>query len=938
MAVTTVSQFAAQLNRPPAALLEQLQSAGVSKQSPDDSLTDSDKERLLDFLRTQHGTTGSAERKKITLTKKSTTEIKQADASGKARTIQVEVRKKRTFVKRDDVPAGADHQEGPSAEELDLQRREEEARLEAERLRVQEAELAQARRLREEQERQVREAAEAAARAAAQAAAEAAAAKAAVDAAATVAGASAAEAPVEPAKPAEPPKPVLRVVKAADRAAEDNARQAELERRRKAAEAEASAIRAMMSAPRKVLVAKKAEEAKPAEAAKEAIKGTIHKPTARPGAAPAVAKPGDKKQVKSEKLSSSWADDAAKKRAALKGRSDSSGRAGWRAPRGGRRGDRGDESSSYNPPAETPVQEVHVPETISVADLAHKMSVKASEVIKQLMKLGQMVTINQQLDQETAMIVVEEMGHKALAAKLDDPEAFTEEEQAAADAEALPRAPVVTVMGHVDHGKTSLLDYIRRARVAAGEAGGITQHIGAYHVETPRGMITFLDTPGHAAFTAMRARGAKATDLVILVVAADDGVMPQTKEAIAHAKAAGVPIVVAMNKIDKPDANIERVKSELVAEGVIPEDFGGESPFVGVSAKMGTGIDTLLEQVLLQAEVLELTAPTAAMAKGLVIEAKLDKGRGPVATVLVQSGTLKKGDVVLAGSSYGRVRAMLDEDGKPTDEAGPSIPVEIQGLTEVPQAGDEFMVLSDERRAREIATFRQGKYREVTLNKRQAAKLEGMFENMGEGAAQTLSLIVKADVQGSQEALAQSLLKLSTPEVKVQIVHAAVGGITESDVNLAIASKAVIIGFNTRADAGARKLAENNGVDIRYYNIIYDAVDEVKAAMGGMLAPEQKEEVIGTAEIRTVFVASKIGTVAGCMVTAGQVTRNARFRLLRENVVVYTGEVESVKRLKDDVREVKEGFECGIKLKNYNDIKEGDQLEFFEVKEVARTL
>ncbi|MDQ2780606.1 MAG: translation initiation factor IF-2, partial [Pseudomonadota bacterium] len=605
-----------------------------------------------------------------------------------------------------------------------------------------------------------------------------------------------------------------------------------------------------------------------------------------------------------------------------------------------RGGDRGDSGGSYAAPAEVLVQEVHVPETISVADLAHKMSVKASEVIKQLMKLGQMVTINQQLDQETAMIVVEEMGHTALAAKLDDPEAFTEEETALHDAaEQLPRAPVVTVMGHVDHGKTSLLDYIRTARVAAGEAGGITQHIGAYHVETSKGMITFLDTPGHAAFTAMRARGAQATDLVILVVAADDGVMPQTKEAIAHAKASGVPIVVAMNKIDKPDANIERVKNELVAEGVIPEDFGGDSPFVPVSAKTGEGIDNLLDQVLLQAEVLELRAPTDASAKGIVIEARLDKGRGPVASVLVQSGTLRKGDVVLAGSSFGRVRAMTDEDGKSIDEAGPSLPVEIQGLTEVPQAGDTFMVLTDERRAREIATFRQGKYREVTLNRRQAAKLEGMFENLGEGVSQqVLSLIVKADVQGSQEALAQSLVKLSTPEVKVQIVHGAVGGITESDINLAIASKAVVIGFNVRAEAGARKLAENSGVDLRYYNIIYDAVDEVKAAMGGMLPPEQREETIGTAEIRTVFVASKIGTVAGCMVTAGSVIRGSRFRLLRENVVIYTGEVDSVRRMKDDVREVKEGFECGVKLKNYNDIKEGDQLEFYEVKEIARTL
>jgi translation initiation factor IF-2 len=715
-------------------------------------------------------------------------------------------------------------------------------------------------------------------------------------------------------------------------------------RRRKAAEAEAAAIREMMNKPRGVQTAKKPEEPKPAPG-KEAISGTIHKPKAAPGAPGAAtttaAKPGDKKSVKSEKLSSSWADDAAKKRAAAgKGRSDSgaANRPGWRAPRGGRRGERDSGPSTFQAPTEMVIQEVHVPETISVADLAHKMSVKAAEVIKQLMKLGQMVTINQQLDQETAMIVVEEMGHKAFAAKLDDPDAFLEEEHNATEGEDLPRAPVVTIMGHVDHGKTSLLDYIRTTRVAAGEAGGITQHIGAYHVETPRGMITFLDTPGHAAFTAMRARGATATDLVILVVAADDGVMPQTKEAISHAKAANVPMVVAMNKIDKPGANLERLKGELVAESVVPEDFGGDTPFVPVSAKTGEGIDNLLEQVLLQAEILELKAPKEALAKGLVIEAKLDKGRGPVATVLVQSGTLKRGDVVLAGSSFGRVRAMLDEDGKACQEAGPSIPVEIQGLTEVPQAGDEFMVLTDERRAREIATFRQGKYREVTLNRRQAAKLENIFENVGEGAAQTLALIIKADVQGSQEALAQSLLKLSTPEVKVQIVHAAVGGISESDINLAIASKAVIIGFNVRADSNARKLAEGNGIDLRYYNIIYDAVDDVKAAMTGMLAPEQREEVIGSAEIRTVFVASKIGTVAGCMVTSGVVRRNAKFRLLRQNVVIYTGDLDSLKRMKDDVREVNEGFECGIKLKNYNDIAEGDQLEFFEVKEVARTL
>jgi len=1001
MAVTTVAQFAAELSKPAGTLLEQLQAAGVKKSSVDDSLSETDKERLLDHLRTAHGTAGT-ERKKITLVKKSTTEIKQADASGKARTIQVEVRKKRTFVKRDD--AAEEASAGP--DEAELLRREEEAQAQAAALRAQEEELAAKVKAREEAERAAREAA--AAKAAAEAAAAEAAAKAAAEAAAAAAAAKSAEkaddqgeararsaaaaaaeaaainkaaaakraakaapAPepdvVAPPPPAPAPdvvappppapevaaKPALRVVKAVDAAAEEKQKQDDLARRRKAAEEEAAKIRAMMNAPKKVLVAKKPEEPKPAEGA--GIKGTIHKKAGAPAPAAAApgagaGKPGDKKSVKSEKLSSSWADDAAKKRglktigAGPAGAGRPGGGGNWRAPaRGaaGRRGDRGaNGQSNFQAPVEQQAQEVHVPETISVADLAHKMSVKAAEVIKQLMKLGQMVTINQQLDQETAMIVVEEMGHKAFAAKLDDPDAFLEEEGTTAEQqhESLPRAPVVTVMGHVDHGKTSLLDYIRRSRVAAGEAGGITQHIGAYHVETPRGMITFLDTPGHAAFTAMRARGAKATDIVILVCAADDGVMPQTKEAIHHAKAAGVPIVVAMTKIDKPDANAERVKSELVAEEVVPEEFGGDSPFIGVSSKTGQGIDDLLEQVLLQAEVLELKAPVESMAKGLVIEAKLDKGRGPVATVLVQSGTLKRGDVVLAGSTYGRVRAMLDEDGKASTEAGPSIPVEIQGLTEVPQAGDEFMVLSDERRAREVATFRQGKYRDVKLDKQQAAKLENMFNEMGQGDVQTLPLIIKADVQGSQEALAASLLKLSNAEVKVQIVHAAVGGISESDINLAIASKAVIIGFNVRADAGARKLAEGNAVDLRYYSIIYDAVDDVTKAMSGMLAPEQREEALGTAEIRVVFVASKIGTVAGSMVTSGLVRRGARFRLLRDNTVVYTGEVESVRREKDDVREVKEGFECGIKLKNYSDIKEGDQLEFFEIKEVARTL
>jgi translation initiation factor IF-2 len=978
MAVTTVAQFASELNRPAATLLEQLQSAGVAKTTTDDALNDADKERLLDYLRTAHGTTGG-ERKKITLTRKSTSEIKQADASGKARTIQVEVRKKRTFVQRDDSTTEEQAQAAAAAEEAELVRREEEARAQAELMRKQEEELAEKRRAREAEEARVRAEAEAARIAAAAAAEKAAADKAAADAAraaaeaakpkvpmtksakdaaarqAAAAAAAAAAGPVTPpvvepvpepvAAPVEPVRQV-RVIKAADAEAEETKRMSDLQGRRKAAEAEAAAIRAMMSAPKKVMVAKKPEEPKPVDAA-AGIKGTIHKAKAVPGAPAAPgAKPGDKKAVKSEKLSSSWADDAAKKRGeASKGRtgpgaSAGAGRPGWRAPRGGSsRGgrDRDSGNSNFQAPTEQVIQEVHVPETISVADLAHKMSVKASEVIKQLMKLGQMVTINQQLDQETAMIVVEEMGHKAITAKLDDPEAFSEEEKAAqVVGEMLPRAPVVTVMGHVDHGKTSLLDYIRRARVASGEAGGITQHIGAYHVETPRGMITFLDTPGHAAFTAMRARGAKATDIVILVVAADDGVMPQTKEAIHHAKAAGVPIVVAINKIDKPDANLERVRSELVAEEVVPEEFGGDSPFVQVSAKTGQGVDALLEQVLLQAEVLELKAPAEAAAQGVVVEARLDKGRGPVATVLVQTGTLKRGDIVLAGSSFGRVRAMIDEDGNATNEAGPSIPVEIQGLTEVPQAGDDFMVLTDERRAREIATFRQGKYRDVKLARLQKNKMENLFDAMG-ADVQLLPIIVKADVQGSQEALGASLLKLSTDEVKVQIVHSAVGGISESDVNLAIASKAVIIGFNVRADSGARKLAENNGVDLRYYNIIYDAVDEVKAAMTGMLAPEQREEVVGSAEIRQIFTVSKTN-IAGCMVTSGVVRRGSKLRLLRENVVIHTGELDSLRRMKDDAREVVQGFECGLTIKNFNDVKEGDQLEFFEIKEVARTL
>jgi translation initiation factor IF-2 len=911
MASNNVAQFATELKMPADLLLKQLKDAGVEKSSVEDTLSKEDKDKLLGHLRKVHGAAADGEKKKITLTRKETTEIKQADSSGKSRTIQVEVRKKRTFVKRDDAPV-AQEEEAPKApiiDEAEQARRDEEARRQVELIARQEADL------REKQERLAKLEAQREAEKAADAA---------------LAKAQEQEA----------------VAKTSDadtqqKLKEASERASATEEARKAVADEVAQIKLMMATPRKVV--KAPEPVAPAAPAARA-EGTLHRPAdKKPGEKKDDKKPGEKKSIKSANVSSTWQDDAKKRSPGgglkTRGPGGGGGRDGWRAgPRGRRSSNNDDRETNFQQPTEAVVREVHVPETITVAELAHKMAVKASEVIKQLMKLGQMVTINQVLDQETAMILVEEMGHIAHAAKLDDPEALLEVGSENVDAEQLPRAPVVTVMGHVDHGKTSLLDYIRRAKVASGEAGGITQHIGAYHVETPRGMITFLDTPGHEAFTAMRARGAKATDIVILVVAADDGVMPQTKEAIAHAKAAGVPLVVAVNKIDKPGANPDRVKQELVAEQVVPEEYGGESPFISVSAKTGEGIDTLLENVLLQAEVLELKAPVDTAAKGLVIEAKLDKGRGPVATIMVQSGTLKRGDIVLAGSSYGRVRAMLDENGKSITEAGPSIPVEIQGLTEVPAAGEEVMVLTDERKAREIALFRQGKYRDVKLAKQQAAKLENMFEQMAEGEVKNLALIIKSDVQGSQEALVSSMQKLSTSEVRVQVVHAAVGGISESDVNLALASKAVIIGFNVRADASARKLAEASGIDIRYYNIIYDAIDEIKAAMSGMLSPEKRESALGLVEIRQVFMVSKVGAIAGCYVLEGMVKRGANVRLLRDNVVLWTGELDSLKRFKDDVKEVKSGFECGLSLKNFNDIKEGDQLEVFEVQEVARTL
>ena len=953
MASNNVAQFATELKMPADLLLTQLRSAGVEKSSTSDPLSKDDKDKLLNHLRRTHGAAETGEKKKITVTRKETTEIKQADSSGKSRTIQVEVRKKRTFVQRDDLVTTPKAETAPVVDAAEQARRDEEARRQAELIARQEADLREKQerlaKLEEEKAAQAKAAEEQAKREADEQAKRDAAAKAAAAAAPAPAAAAAAPAAADNAAEEKAKREAEEAKKRAEEAAKEAAeRAAATERARKAVADEVAQIKAMMSQPRRVI--KAPEPPKPAAPAAPA--GTLHKPAASADKKPADAKPGDKKpgdkkSIKSANVSSTWSDDAKKRGAPSgpKGRggpgTGGGGRDGWRA--GGRSGGRrsshnDDRESNFQAPTEAIVREVHVPETITVAELAHKMSVKASEVIKQLMKLGQMCTINQVLDQETAMIVVEEMGHKAFAAAVDDPEAILADQGEHAEFEAKPRAPVVTVMGHVDHGKTSLLDYIRRAKVAAGEAGGITQHIGAYHVDTPRGMVTFLDTPGHEAFTAMRARGAKATDIVILVVAADDGVMPQTKEAIAHAKAAGVPLVVAINKIDKPGANTDRVTQELVAEGVVPEEYGGDSPFVPVSAKVGTGIDDLLEQVLLQAEVLELTAPVEAPARGLVVEARLDKGRGPVATILVQSGTLKRGDVVLAGSSFGRVRAMLDENGKSVTEAGPSIPVEIQGLTEVPSAGEEAMVMADERKAREIALFRQGKFRDVKLAKQQAAKLENMFDQMAEGEVKNLPLIVKTDVQGSQEALVGSLQKLSTSEVRVQIVHAAVGGISESDVNLAVASKAVIIGFNARADASARKLAEANGVDIRYYSIIYDAIDEIKTALSGMLAPEKRETVTGQVEIRQVIMVSKVGAIAGCLVTDGVVKRTSSVRLLRNNIVVWTGEIDSLKRFKDDAKEVRAGLECGLSLKNYNDIQVGDTLEVFEVTEVARTL
>ncbi|WP_095191054.1 translation initiation factor IF-2 [Pseudomonas sp. Irchel 3E19] len=610
---------------------------------------------------------------------------------------------------------------------------------------------------------------------------------------------------------------------------------------------------------------------------------------------------------------------------------------------GFRRGGRGKaklkkrNAHGFQSPTGPVVRDVQIGETITVGDLANQMSVKAAEIIKFMFKLGTPATINQVLDQETAQLVAEELGHKVTLVSdtaLEDSLA----ESLKFEGESFSRAPVVTVMGHVDHGKTSLLDYIRRAKVAAGEAGGITQHIGAYHVETERGMVTFLDTPGHAAFTAMRARGAKATDIVILVVAADDGVMPQTIEAVQHAVAAGVPLVVAVNKIDKPGADLDRIRSELSVHGVTSEEWGGDTPFVPVSAKVGTGVDELLEAVLLQAEVLELKATPSAPGRGVVVESRLDKGRGPVATVLVQDGTLRQGDMVLVGSNYGRVRAMLDENGKPIKEAGPSIPVEILGLDGTPDAGDEMSVVADEKKAREVALFRQGKFREVKLARAHAGKLENIFENMGQAEKKTLNIVLKSDVRGSLEALQGALNGLGNDEVQVRVVGGGVGGITESDANLALASNAVLFGFNVRADAGARKIVEQEGLDMRYYNVIYDIIEDVKKALTGMLGSDVRENILGIAEVRDVFRSPKFGAIAGCMVIEGVVHRNRPIRVLREDIVIFEGELESLRRFKDDASEVRAGMECGIGVKSYNDVKVGDKIEVFEKVQVARSL
>ena len=883
MAQMSVAQFANELGLLPAVLLEQLQAAGVKKILVEDNLTEQDKAQLLEYLRKTHGAADN--KSKVTLTRRQTSEIRKADSSGRARTIQVEVRKKRVFTKplaNESEPDSTEQktQEMPPTpakasiiDDAQIAIRNEEARKQAELIARQTEELRQkrARKNLEQTETSKKE-------------------------------------DLDSSKTEAPEKAVSAVP----------------------VTGKAGLQPASSSSSTETVAETKTKNQ--TDASPNLGEGTLHKPAAKPE----DKSDKKKKQVKQQVI---WKDESTKKRG-VKTHGDLSNSQGWRTSRREKHNKPAHQEEQnlhgFSAPTEPVVREITIPETISVGALAQKMSVKAADAIKVLMKMGSMVTINQMLDQDTAMIVVEEMGHIAKYAEIDNPEALLADNEAAgAEAELVPRAPVVTVMGHVDHGKTSLLDYIRRTRVAGGEAGGITQHIGAYHVETDHGMITFLDTPGHEAFTAMRARGTRITDIVVLVVAADDGVMPQTIEAIHHAKAAKIPIIVAVNKIDKPEANIERIRHELIAHQVVPEDWGGDTMFVQVSAKTGQGIDSLLESILLQAEVLELTAPDHPT-KGVVIESRLDKGRGPVATILVQSGMLKRGDVLLAGAVFGKVRAMNDENGKNIKQAGTSIPVEIQGLSEVPEAGETVFVLDDERKAREIALFRQGKYRDVKLAKQQAAKLENVFDQQED--VKILSLIIKADVQGSCEALAYALQKLSTDEVKVNIIHSGVGAIIESDINLSLASKAVVLGFNVRADAGARKLIASTGVEVRYYNIIYEAVDEIKAALSGLMSPERKENITGLIDVREIYRIPKVGTVAGCYVLDGIVKRNSSIRVLRDGLVIHSCELDSLKRFKDDVKEVREGFECGLSLKNFNDVQVGDQLEVYEIVETARFL
>ena len=975
MANSTVTDFARELHIPAKVLVEQLRSAGIPVQSETSAVSDADKAKLLEKLHTER--TQNAKPRKITIMRRETTTIRQNDGQGGVHTIEVEVRRRRIFVKNTQAAQAARAElEAKAKAQVQAALDQKKAAQEKSSVKTVTPPPAPApvavkpvTPVKAPQEKPQEVKAEPKVKAAPVAPAAPEAPKTApevvkpaqsqkvepvapVKKPETAASAQApqgkvgiadkplvkeaSKAPVKPVKETKGsvPKAVKPTAPSAQKVKED----AERDAARLKAQQEAEAIRQMLARPKVVLKAKPTPVAKPV--VKEEKKPDRRKSADAPKSE-APKKGGFKNHGRSERSGeNAWGEDsrthrALKTRGAIDGGSDED--TSWRSRSKKHKRDRSNATPAGQAPAEPIVREVSVPETISVADLARKMAVKATEVIKTLMKMGQMVTINQMLDQDTAMIVVEEMGHKAVQAKADDPEALLGElSETTTTYPEKPRPPVVTIMGHVDHGKTSLLDYIRRAKVAAGEAGGITQHIGAYHVKTPRGIVTFLDTPGHEAFTAMRARGAQATDIVILVVAADDGVMPQTKEAIAHAKAAKVPLVVAINKMDKPEANPERVRNELVQNGVMPEEFGGDVPFIPVSAKTGLGVDELLENVLLQAEMLELKAPAEGPAKGLVIESRLDKGRGPVASVLVQSGLLKKGDIVLVGQVYGRVRAMNNEMSKAVQQAGPSIPVEILGLSDVPQAGDVLLTVPDEKKAREVALFRQSRNRDVRLAKQQSARLDSAFNQNGD--VKTLSVIIKADVQGSQEAISAALQKLSTDEVRVQVVYSAVGGISETDVNLAAASHAIIIGFNVRADAMAKKTAETDGIEIRYYNIIYDAIDDVKAAMSGMLAPERKETGIGLLEIRQTIHVPKVGLIAGCRVLEGVVRRNASARQLRNNVVIWTGELASLKHFKDDVREVQAGNECGLSLKGHDDIQVGDQLEIFEVTEVARTL